>query len=463
MIIFVPYTLYKMKRLITIASVCVAALIAASCKPEQKAQDLPVVTISADKTFSGSTANATLSLSKVSDTDVTVFLASAAKNSKGEKPISADYLTYDSQVLIKAGSTSAGFAITLKAESVAVGAEAAITVAGALNATAGNPDTAYIVYDGSSSGGGSSESGGNTQWSVSYEGYQPVEFEDGTEDSEVIKVSGTGTESFYVFIQRGNWFEEDLENNEALLLAAAEQYLQDDISAYAQYGWGFDDFVVAEDPHYEYYDEFYNGTIEIFAVGMDQNGKNTGKYAWTKIEKTGSSKGDYTGGDTGGDDEEEIPELDVEMQLQDNWSVEIVGEPYEYSNYQLIDVSVNLPGIKYYWLESNTKEELEYYYGSLEGLAASWQADFAESLADGDTIDDILWSSSAPAEYMYYYGAGETTIYVVEFDENGKATGRYGASKVTLPEMADAAQMPKIRLRSSVSTAKPQRCHVRVR
>ena len=447
-----------------IAAAMTAALMALSCTKGGEQENLPKVSITADGTFSGNKASAVLSLTKTSDADVVVTLASAAKDSKGGKPISVDYLTYDSQVTIKAGSKSASFVITLSSGSVEKGSEAAIVVAGATGATPGTPDTAYIVYDGNGGNGGN---GGEASWTVSYEGYLPVEFEDGTDDCEVIKVSGTGTESFYVFVQRGNWFEEQVENNVDLLMAFAEQYLQDDLEYYASYGWEFDDFVVTEDPHYEYYDEFYNGTVEIFAIGMDKNGKNTGKFAWTKIEKTGSSKGDYTGGDTGGGDDgdddgdDDIPEIDVQMQLQDNWSVEIVGEPYKYSNYEFIDVKVSLPGIKYYWLESNTDEELEFYYkGSLEYLAASWQAVFAESLADGDTMDDILWSSSAPAEYMFYYGAGETTIYVVEYDENGKATGRYGTSTVTLPEMAEAASMPRIRV---LRGHKAERLHVRVK
>ena len=446
-----------MNKSMLFAAAVTAAMMALSCKPEES-QDLPTVTISADEAFSGLTANATLTLSKASASDVTVYLASAEKDSKGGKPIDVNYLSYEAPV-IKAGRTSASFVITLDATSVNKGAEAAIAIAGVAGAKIGTPDTAYIVYEGT--GGGS----GNVSWAVSYEGYQPVEFEDGTEDCEVIKVSGSGNESFYVFIQRGNWFEEDLDNNEELLFSFAEQYLQDDLEYYAPYGWGIDDFVVTEDPHYEFYDEFYNGTIEIFAVGMDQEGKNTGKYAWTKIEKTGSSKGDYTGGDDGGDDDDEeddIPALDVQMQLQENWSVEIVGEPYKYSDYEFIDVKVNLPGIEYYWLESNTDEEIDYFYGSLEGLAASWQADFVEMLEDGETITDILWTSSIPAEWIYYYGAGETTIYVVEFDGNGKATGRYGATTVTMPEMADAAQMPKIRVLRS-SSQKPERQHVRAR
>ena len=285
MIIFVPYSLYKMKRLITIAAVCVAALIAASCKPEQKAQDLPVVTISADKTFSGSTANATLSLSKVSDTDVTVFLASAAKNSNGGKPISADYLTYDGQVIIKAGSTSAGFVITLKAESVAVGAEAAIMVAGALNATAGNPDTAYIVYDGSSSGG----------------------------------------------VDSGN------------------------------------------------------------------------------------------------------------LSLQASWSVTLDGEPYMYQGYGYQYVTVNASDIKYFWLDAYTDEQLKQEFGSVEELIKAWEEDNLSFLADGDALSDILFANGEEGTYVSYPGEGVAKIYLVEFDAQGKATGRYGISEATFAELVDNA------------------------
>lgn len=138
-------------------------------------------------------------------------------------------------------------------------------------------------------------------------------------------------------------------------------------------------------------------------------------------------------------EEEEYP-FEGTLQLQSNWSVKLDGEPYYYDDsYPIIDVVVNLPGIQYYWLEDNTQDDLDRWYGgSVEGIASAWQTNYINDIKSGYyTIEEMLWYDKDPATYIDIYNVGATTIYVLEFDKDGYATGRYGASQVVIPELPD--------------------------
>ena len=125
-------------------------------------------------------------------------------------------------------------------------------------------------------------------------------------------------------------------------------------------------------------------------------------------------------------------------QLQSDWTVQLDGAPYVYGSDYFVDIITNLPGIQYYYIEENTQEDLDYYYdGSVAGMMASFEESFKEELAGGEVMANLAYSASDPQPYIYVYNSGvETTLYVVELDENGNATGRYGASKVNMPEVS---------------------------
>ena len=273
-----------MKKLMLFAAAVSAAVMTLSCKQEKVQETLPQVTLTADAAFSGNTANAVLTLSEASANDVSVILASASKDSKGNKPIAAESLEYERPVTIKAGSTTATVVITLlNPASVAKGSEAAITVAGAVGANRGNPDTAYILYDGSNSGGGN----------------------------------------------------------------------------------------------------------------------------------------------TGG------------LSLQSSWSVTLDGEPYMYQGDGYQDVTVNASDIQYFWLDAYTDEQLKQEYGSVEEMVKAWEQDTIDGFADGDELEDLLFANGEEGTYVSYPGEGPAKIYLVEFTADGKATGRYGISEVTVAELVD--------------------------
>lgn len=423
-----------MKRLITIAAVCVAALIAASCKPEQKAQDLPVVTISADETFTGSTANATLSLSKVSDTDVTVFLASAAKNSKGGKPISADYLTYDGQVIIKAGSTSAGFVITLKAESVTVGAEAAITVAGALNATVGKPDTAYIVYDGSSSGGvDSGDLSLQASWSVTLDGepymYQGYGYQDVTVNASDIK---------YFWLDA--FTDEQLKEYYGSVEELVKAWEQDNIDGFAD-GYELEDLMFANGEEGTYVSYPGEGPAKIYLVEFTAEGKATGRYGISEatFAELVSNAPEYN------------PELPAAFTEKAGLAAEYIGrytDKYEDEEGNTVtgdyDVfSATGSGDAYWFLSVEDKGTINDIPAYAEALSTYLSAYFDAVYEQYGWLYELMGEPMSPVDILSY-GAfadegyteyevmpdGEYDAVVFLLDENGNFTGEYGLNTV---------------------------------
>lgn len=195
-------------------------------------------------------------------------------------------------------------------------------------------------------------------------------------------------------------------------------------------GWGYtmDDLVgyqVVFDsvPAFSAWSGLSNG-VEAYIFGFDADGQPTGEWHMEVIEGI-----------------EEEPVEPIEMTLVNDWSVALVGEPYMDGYYLMIDVNVNAPDIKYYLCEENTQEDLDYYYdGSVMNLALGYQDDIVKMVEAGYSMDEILWSNNDPETSIDVYNPGlETTIYIVEYDETGHATGRYGATVVNMPEEPLAA------------------------
>ena len=180
-------------------------------------------------------------------------------------------------------------------------------------------------------------------------------------------------------------------------------------------------------PYVYAYSGLENG-YEALILAYDENGKFTGEWHWESL--------------TG------IPEEHLEMTLVEDWSITPVGETYydEEVEYYVVDVEASLPGILYYFAEENTAEDLENYYdGEVENIALGYAEFIQEAIEDeGYTIDEIcaevicMGSEANPLSGIYAYNPGlETTIYVVEYDEDGVPTGRYGATTVVLPDLAE--------------------------
>lgn len=219
---------------------------------------------------------------------------------------------------------------------------------------------------------------------------------------------------------------------------SSQEYTLDEIGAdalyyvtlYGAYGYTVDDLVEYEIVHnsvpaVEGWKGLENG-MEAFVFGITSAGKLTGE--WHMEVLTGI---------------EEIPQEELEMTLQTNWSVTTVGEAYvDGDGYDVIDIEVDCPGILWYAVEENTPDDLDTYYdGSIAGFALSVQEDLADYLGTY-TIDELLYSGADPQPSTYVYNFDTpTTIYIVEFDEDGKPTGRYGATDVTIPTPSSASSV----------------------
>jgi hypothetical protein len=65
-------------------------------------------------------------------------------------------------------------------------------------------------------------------------------------------------------------------------------------------------------------------------------------------------------------------------------------------------------------------------------------------MSQGYAMDDLLYSGSDPQDEIRIWNPGvQSKIYIVEYNENGKATGRYGVSDVLTPSEVVASSPAK--------------------
>lgn len=170
---------------------------------------------------------------------------------------------------------------------------------------------------------------------------------------------------------------------------------------------------------------------ELYVFGYDANGAYTGAWAMGIAENV-------------------VHPDPIEMTLQTEWSVRPVGAVYQEDEDDVIDVEVVAPGIKYYIAEENTQEDLDYYYGgTISGMAEYKQDDIQLYIDFFDaSVAELIYSAEDPQTSIYVYNTDvETTIYLLEFDENGLATGRYGATTVVIPSVEGASAPAKVKVR----------------
>ena len=147
----------------------------------------------------------------------------------------------------------------------------------------------------------------------------------------------------------------------------------------------------------------------------------------------------YNGGGNGGNEGGEDQPGTGDMTFVSEWSVAISGDPYVYDDKSYQDLTVSLPGINYFWMEALTDAEIA-EYGSLADLAKSWGDDNQQWMAEGDDLSDLVFSLNDEEFYVQYPGAGTFYVYIIEFNADGSATGRYGRSALTFAEMEGGSQ-----------------------
>ena len=201
-----------------------------------------------------------------------------------------------------------------------------------------------------------------------------------------------------------------------------------DYSYATGYGYTMDDLVelgyvgTSESLPYIYATRTLEEGDELYVLGLDESGYFTGAWCMGIAENVVLVS---------------VPE----MALQADWSVTPVGNVYQDEDEDyVIDVEVVAPGIKYYIAEEDNLDDLDYYYGgSVEGMAEYKQEDILLYMDYFEcSVADLIYSAEDPQTDIYVYNLDEeTTIYLLEFDENGLATGRYGATNVVIPSPAD--------------------------
>lgn len=163
----------------------------------------------------------------------------------------------------------------------------------------------------------------------------------------------------------------------------------------------------------------------VITLASAKGAKVSAKYNTVHVEATAGSFGP--------DDPNENPQ-DPGFEgftFMSGWSVALKGEPYLYDGDPYYDVDITLPGIQYFWIMALTDAQLS-EVGGFSGLVGELESSLAEDLGDY-TMAEMIFSMADEEFYFEYDGkAGEHGIYIMEFDENGKSTGRYGYQKEVL-------------------------------
>lgn len=158
-----------------------------------------------------------------------------------------------------------------------------------------------------------------------------------------------------------------------------------------------------------------NGDYVAYVFEVSADGIPTGRYAKCDFSVTESDLGAYYTGP---------------MELKTDWTLSFVSEPYESnldgSTRTYIDIELNAPDILYYDLEAWDDFYLELCSDkTVDGLMGNLQGDY-QQLLKSYSISNLLSSVDKPRKSLDITGCISTDkIFLLEFDENGKATGRY--------------------------------------
>ena len=158
-----------------------------------------------------------------------------------------------------------------------------------------------------------------------------------------------------------------------------------------------------------------NGDYVAYAFEVSADGIPTGRYAKCDFTVTESDLGAYYTG---------------LMERRTDWTLSFVSEPYERdesgSTRTYIDIELKAPDILYYDLEAWDDFYLELCSDkTVDGLMGNLQGDY-QKLLKSYSINDLLSSVDKPRKSLDITGCVSTDkIFLLEFDEHGKATGRY--------------------------------------
>lgn len=187
-----------------------------------------------------------------------------------------------------------------------------------------------------------------------------------------------------------------------------------------------------------YINYYYSGAAHVYVIDFDAQGNLTGKYAVVDVVIPELEN-------DGGDDDDAVPgALTGAVTLQSGWSAALSGEVQSDDEDDYIYLDVKASGAKYIWCDNYTQDEIaDWYDGDLEPLLLEYSSSAKTALEQGWTMADVFFQPDEDGIYMYVYEPGETDIYIMEFDDKGNATGRYGKSRVTIPNFTPTSSSTK--------------------
>ena len=424
----------KLFRIAALAALTVACM---ACNKDKEPGAKLI--LGGDSSFStNGTATINLMLSEPSFSDVTAYLVWGDDVEEGYLAIPVEYLTFDNQVVIKAGETNAKTTILLDGTNLKANAkyQAEIIISSASGAKISETlNKIYISATGGQYGGNPGDPGNpgtpdnpvtgdftlQSNWTMSVA-------EVGTDevgDYVQVNVTAPGLSGYLavVALSASDWTQHYSQGGVPALAAD----IQADVDADLADGWKVSEalYTLSEDILLDYPG---SGEFTFYVFEFNNNGKVTGKYGKSvlnvpEIEDT-TVPGQMTGA----------------LSLQSNWSVKFTegGEIWEGLDGDYIDIDVTAPGATYFWVDNYTEAELAYYYpdGGISAMLLDYSSSIKTDLASGaSAISDLVWAPGEEGVYTSYYGAGEADFYIMDFDANGNATGKYGVTRLTAPEM----------------------------
>ena len=263
-------------------------------------------------------------------------------------------------------------------------------------------------------------------WTVSYEGLQYIEFEDGAGDVEVIKATGHKGEPVYIFLEDEGFLDSFGGDISAMLEQAVEYYNYD-----LDDGYSVEELIFTEDPVETYFNKLSTGTYEAYMIGMDEDGNVSGKWSYCvitieprevnivgDIQKVPSWTATYVGRgeQVFEDEEEEVTETYTYDMIEVNWTEDTYFwcDLYERDSIGSDEVEDVIIGFA-----EDAWEELDGYNSMFGGL-------FTMDITD--ILNDSEYNS------IGFYNCELTTydLFIAEFNEDGDPTGRYNICPVTI-------------------------------
>ena len=266
------------------------------------------------------------------------------------------------------------------------------------------------------------------EWNISYEGYKTVlvhpvntdEFFSEIKDVEVFQITAPKNTLFFPIVLTDSCAQElsggknKSQMSDRIVGTMLEYVDSADFKKYYT-GYNADTLCLVE---------FFDGDYVAYVFELDSTLTPTGQYASCPFTKTGSSLGSYG-----------ISNLE----RQPDWNITFKGNAFysaDEDSLLLASVEVAASGIRYYDVYEFSEIALwNSCQGSYEIMIGYLQSERKKMLEEGNSIDEILFSAQMPLDTLEINSVGaNSTVYIMEFDDQANFTGRYNAIDVNLPD-----------------------------